>query len=106
MSQVEDKTRRRHRTPLVQGEKLRGAQKVERIPVKVVPTERVQRKPPWIRVRVPVSAEVSRIKGILRERRLASVCEEASCPNIGECFGHGTATFLSLIHISEPTRPY
>ena len=106
MSQVEDKTRRRHRTPLVQGEKLRGAQKVERIPVKVVPTERVQRKPPWIRVRVPVSAEVSRIKGILRERRLASVCEEASCPNIGECFGHGTATFMIMGEICTRRCPF
>ena len=98
--------RPKRRQPLVQGEKLRGARKVERIPVKVVPSDTVARKPPWIRVRVPASPEVSRIKGILRERRLASVCEEASCPNIAECFGHGTATFMIMGEICTRRCPF
>ena len=94
------------RARLVQGEKLRGARKVERIPVKVIPSERVARKPDWIRVRVPASSEVSRIKGILRKRNLASVCEEASCPNIAECFGHGTATFMIMGEICTRRCPF
>ena len=87
-----------HATPrkVVQGEKLRGEDKTARIPVKIVPTEAPLRKPDWIRVRIPVSAEVERIKEILRRNRLASVCEEASCPNLGECFGGGTATFMVM----------
>ena len=68
---------------MVPGEKLRGADKVRRIPVKVIPTESMPRKPDWIRVRIPSNPEIKRIKDILRSRKLASVCEEASCPNIG-----------------------
>ena len=79
-----------------QGVKLRGAEKVARIPVKVIPTEVMPRKPDWIRVRLPSSPQISRIKKILRTRKLASVCEEASCPNLGECFHHGTATFMIM----------
>lgn len=70
-----------------QGVKLRGADKVDRIPVKVIPTERDEmlRKPEWLRVRMGSNAEVKRIKDKLRKHKLASVCEEASCPNLGEC---------------------
>ncbi len=103
---IEGRERRRKRKPLVQGEKLRGARKLERIPIKVVPSETVARKPSWIRVRVSASPEVARIKGILRERRLASVCEEASCPNISECFGHGTATFMIMGEICTRRCPF
>lgn len=78
------------------GVKLRGAEKVARIPVKVIPTEELPKKPDWIRVRVPVSPEVERIKQLLRKHRLHSVCEEASCPNLGECFSGGTATFMIM----------
>ncbi len=77
-------------------DKQKGAAKTSRIPVKIVPQERL-RKPEWIRVRA--ASEGSRfyeIKDILRERRLHTVCEEASCPNIGECFGKGTATFMIM----------
>ena len=82
------------------GVKLRGAEKVARIPVKIIPTTELPKKPDWIRVRIPVSPEVDRIKALLRKHKLHSVCEEASCPNLGECFSGGTATFmLSLIHI-------
>ncbi len=91
---------------IVQGEKLRGADKVARIPVKVIPTETTPRKPDWIRVKVPVSAEVSRIKGLLREHKLATVCEEAQCPNLGECFGGGTATFMIMGEICTRRCPF
>ena len=91
---------------LVQGEKLRGADKVRRIPVKVVPTDVMPRKPDWIRVRMPASPEISRIRRILRERKLASVCEEASCPNLSECFSHGTATFMIMGEICTRRCPF
>ncbi len=94
------------RNKLVQGEKHRGADKVRRIPVKVIPSETVLRKPDWIRVRIPASSEVGRIKSILRTRKLASVCEEASCPNISECFSHGTATFMIMGEICTRRCPF
>ena len=91
---------------LVQGEKLRGAEKVRRIPVKVVPTENMLRKPDWIRVRIPATPELARIRGILRKRNLASVCEEASCPNLPECFSNGTATFMIMGEICTRRCPF
>ena len=96
----------RARRPLVQGEKLRGAEKVARIPVKVIPTVELPRKPEWIRVRMPVSPEVSRIREVLRRHKLASVCEEAACPNLGECFSHGTATFMIMGEICTRRCPF
>ncbi|MDX9741358.1 MAG: lipoyl synthase [Gammaproteobacteria bacterium] len=87
-------------------EKLRGAEKVARIPVKVEPTITPARKPPWIRARTPASPNVARLKGILREHRLHTVCEEASCPNLGECFGHGTATFMIMGDICTRRCPF
>ena len=94
------------RNKLVEGEKHRGADKVRRIPVKVIPSDTVLRKPDWIRVRIPASSEVGRIKNILRTRKLASVCEEASCPNISECFSHGTATFMIMGEICTRRCPF
>lgn len=91
---------------LQQGEKLRDADKVERIPVKVIATDQVQRKPDWIRVRMPASPEVDRIKKILRKNGLSSVCEEASCPNLGECFSGGTATFMVMGDICTRRCPF
>ncbi len=91
---------------MVPGEKLRGADKVRRIPVKVIPTEVMPRKPDWIRVRIPANPEISRIKEILRRRNLASVCEEASCPNLPECFSHGTATFMIMGEICTRRCPF
>ncbi len=96
------KRTRRHK----QGEKLRDADKLERIPVKVIPTEEVIRKPDWIRVRLPASPEVDRIKKILRKNNLSSVCEEASCPNLGECFSGGTATFMIMGDICTRRCPF
>ncbi len=91
---------------VVQGEKLRGADKMARIPVKVIPTLELPRKPDWIRVKIPASAEVARIKGILRQHKLATVCEEAQCPNLGECFGGGTATFMIMGEVCTRRCPF
>ncbi len=88
------------------GEKLRNADKVERIPVKVINDDEVLRKPKWIRARVPAGKNVERIKSILRKRKLASVCEEASCPNLGECFSNGTATFMIMGEICTRRCPF
>ncbi|MGA7802619.1 MAG: lipoyl synthase [Gammaproteobacteria bacterium] len=84
----------------------RGAAKTARIPIKIEPTARPQRKPSWIRARSPGNPAVGRLKKILRENRLYTVCEEASCPNIGECFGHGTATFMIMGDICTRRCPF
>ena len=97
------KRTRRHK----QGEKLRDAEKVERIPVKIIATDKPrERKPDWIRVKVGVSPEVDRIKKILRKNGLSSVCEEAACPNLGECFTGGTATFMIMGEICTRRCPF
>ena len=88
------------------GVKLRGADKVARIPVKILPTEDVPRKPDWIRVEIAASPEVARIKALLRKHKLHSVCEEASCPNLGECFSGGTATFMIMGDICTRRCPF
>jgi len=76
--------------------KQKAAAKLSRIPVKVEPHE-ILRKPEWIRVRAgSPTTRFYEIKQILRENNLHTVCEEASCPNIGECFGKGTATFMIM----------
>ncbi|MBL4852368.1 MAG: lipoyl synthase [Gammaproteobacteria bacterium] len=85
---------------------LRGADKVARIPIKVVPTTTMVRKPSWIRARAPNLPEVIRLKSILRENRLHTVCEEASCPNLGECFSQGTATFMIMGDICTRRCPF
>lgn len=103
---VEGSTLKNKRVPLVQGEKLRGADKTARIPIKVIPTVELPRKPDWIRVRMPISPEVSRIKSVLRKHKLASVCEEAQCPNLGECFSGGTATFMIMGEICTRRCPF
>jgi lipoic acid synthetase len=76
--------------------KQKAEAKTARIPIKVVAAETL-RKPDWIRVRAgSPTTRFYEIKQILRAHRLHTVCEEASCPNIGECFGHGTATFMIM----------
>lgn len=97
---------RTRRNILVEGEKLRGAEKVRRIPVKVIPTVDLLSKPDWIRVKIPVSPKIQHIKQKLREHKLASVCEEASCPNLGECFSNGTATFMIMGDICTRRCPF
>jgi lipoic acid synthetase len=81
------------------------ALKTDRIPIKIVPSEPL-RKPDWIRVRAGGGARFAEIKQILREAKLHTVCEEASCPNIGECFGHGTATFMIMGDLCTRRCPF
>jgi lipoic acid synthetase len=97
---------RTRRNVMVEGEKLRGAEKVRRIPVKVIPTVDLLSKPSWIRVKIPTSPKIQHIKQKLREHKLASVCEEASCPNLGECFSNGTATFMIMGEICTRRCPF
>jgi lipoic acid synthetase len=106
VTQKQKATGRPARARAVQGEKLRGADKTSRIPVKVIPTETMPRKPDWIRVRVPASPEINKIKQKLRHHKLHSVCEEASCPNLGECFSGGTATFMIMGDICTRRCPF
>jgi lipoic acid synthetase len=75
----------------------RGTDKVAKIPVKVEPSVgALPRKPAWIRAKAPTDPKVLALKQLLREKDLHTVCEEASCPNLGECFSHGTATFMIM----------
>ena len=72
----------------------------------MIPTDTLPRKPAWIRVRLPSSGEVQRIRTILRQHRLSTVCEEAACPNLPECFGGGTATFMIMGDICTRRCPF
>jgi len=84
----------------------RGKDKLARIPVKVTPTDVLPRKPSWIRAKAHNNTRVQEIKKLLRELSLSSVCEEASCPNLGECFSHGTATFMIMGSICTRRCPF
>ena len=84
----------------------RGAAKIARIPIKIEPTEKPLRKPAWIRAKSPAGPAVQRLKKVLRENQLYTVCEEASCPNLGECFAHGTATFMIMGDICTRRCPF
>ena len=88
--------------------KQRGELKTARIPIKIVPAEKL-RKPDWIRIKIGSGEEAARfneIKDTLREHKLHTVCEEASCPNIHECFGKGTATFMIMGDICTRRCPF
>lgn len=84
----------------------RGEDKVARIPVKVEAGGAPLRKPPWIRAKAPFGPGVARIKRLLRAGKLTTVCEEARCPNLGECFGHSTATFMILGDLCTRRCPF
>ncbi len=89
------------------GRGQRGAEKTARNPVKIEPPAGpLSRKPAWIKVKAPTGPEVRRVKGLLREQRLNTVCEEASCPNLAECFSHGTATFMIMGHLCTRRCPF
>ena len=91
---------------LVQGEKLKGESKIRGIPIKVVGAAALK-KPDWIRVKAgSPSTRFTEIKQILRDHNLHTVCEEASCPNIGECFGKGTATFMIMGDVCTRRCPF
>ena len=86
-------------------ERQTGQQKTARNPVKIIPIVPLK-KPDWIRVKAPASQRFHEIKQVLREHKLHTVCEEASCPNIGECFGKGTATFMILGDLCTRRCPF
>lgn len=86
--------------------KQRGADKVSRIPVKIVPTGTMLRKPKWIRVKITNSAKVTELKNTIKDNGLHTVCEEAACPNLNECYGHGTATFMILGDLCTRRCPF
>jgi lipoic acid synthetase len=84
----------------------RNSEKLARIPIKVEPTETPLRKPEWIRIKLPSGQETSRLKQLLRESKLHTVCEEAACPNLAECFKHGTATFMIMGDLCTRRCPF
>lgn len=85
----------------------RGKLKTSRIPIKVIPVEGpLPRKPEWIRAKAPTNPKVIELKRLLREKNLHTVCEEASCPNLGECFAHGTATFMIMGDLCTRRCPF
>ncbi|AXB04145.1 lipoyl synthase [Aeromonas caviae] len=91
------------------GVKLRDGDKMALIPVKFMPdpSEEVLRKPEWMRIKLPPSSQkIEHIKSTLRKNKLHSVCEEASCPNLAECFNHGTATFMIMGAICTRRCPF
>jgi lipoic acid synthetase len=86
---------------------LRGELKTSRIPIKVIPTEGpLPSKPSWIRAKAPTDPRVLKLKSLIREHGLHTVCEEASCPNLGECFSHGTATFMIMGDLCTRRCPF
>ncbi|MCW3478242.1 lipoyl synthase [Neisseriaceae bacterium JH1-16] len=88
------------------GVKHKGADKTARIPIKIVPLDEKLKKPEWIRAKLPNGQRFHEIKQILREQKLYTVCEEATCPNIGECFSKGTATFMIMGDICTRRCPF
>jgi len=88
------------------GSHQRNAEKLERIPIKVEPAGTALRKPDWIRIKVSATDEILRVKKLLREHHLHTVCEEAACPNLAECFNHGTATFMIMGDLCTRRCPF
>jgi lipoic acid synthetase len=105
MTEQVNKSAELKRPSKIAGVKETSEQKTARIPIKIVP-QAPMRKPEWIRMKVPDSARFQEIKKVLRENKLHTVCEEASCPNIGECFSGGTATFMILGDICTRRCPF
>ena len=86
--------------------KQRGLDKVSRIPIKVAQTNKVLRKPEWIRIKITNSKKVTELRNTIKEHDLYTVCEEASCPNLNECYAHGTATFMILGDLCTRRCPF
>jgi lipoic acid synthetase len=84
----------------------RNSEKLARIPIKVEQKETPLRKPEWIRIKLPSGQETAKIKQLLRESKLHTVCEEAACPNLAECFKHGTATFMIMGDLCTRRCPF
>lgn len=85
---------------------LKGESKTARIPIKITQPAEPLRKPRWIRAKAPTGDNFHRVKKLLRDNELVSVCEEASCPNIGECFSKGTATFMIMGDLCTRRCPF
>ena len=85
---------------------LRNDDKLSRIPIKVEKPDTLLRKPDWIRIRLPSGDKINQIKQSLRDNSLHTVCEEAACPNLGECFSHGTATFMIMGDLCTRRCPF
>jgi lipoic acid synthetase len=92
--------------PAMSEHKQTGAAKTARNPIKIVPLQERLRKPQWIRVKSGTGSGYNEVKRMLREQHLHTVCEEASCPNIGECFGKGTASFMILGDVCTRRCPF
>ncbi len=84
----------------------RGESKLSRIPIKVKQLDTRLKKPSWIRIKLSTSPKVNGIRKLLRDNNLHTVCEEANCPNLNECFGHGTATFMIMGDICTRRCPF
>ena len=84
----------------------RGIDKVSRIPIKIENTTEPLRKPKWLKAKAPTDPKVIALKKLLREKELHTVCEEAACPNIGECFSKGTATFMIMGDLCTRRCPF
>jgi len=82
--------------PYDPSKKALGKDKLSRIPIKIETTTETLRKPDWIRIKLPTNNKAQSLKNLLRENRMVSVCEEASCPNLSECFSNGIATFMIM----------
>ena len=91
---------------LKSGKRERGAEKTARIPIKIIPTDKPLRKPDWIRIKMSAGGTVNHLKAKLRKHDLHTVCEEASCPNLHECFSGGTATFMIMGDICTRRCPF
>jgi len=92
--------------PINKPNPLKGKSKTARIPIKVVPKANPLKKPQWIRAKAPNSPQALQLKEILRAHNLNTVCEEAGCPNLGECFSHGTATFMIMGRLCTRRCPF
>ena len=97
---------RTKRPKAVPGEKLRGEEKLARIPIKVTQPQQRLKKPSWLKIKLPSASESARVKTLLRGAKLHTVCEEAACPNLPECFGKGTATFMILGDVCTRRCPF
>jgi lipoic acid synthetase len=85
---------------------LKGESKTSRLKIKPDATRAPLRKPSWIRIKHPSGSKVDKLKKTLRDQKLFTVCEEAQCPNLGECFNHGTATFMIMGQICTRRCPF
>jgi lipoic acid synthetase len=88
------------------GVPLRGAEKLSRIPIKVVAKDEPLKKPRWLKVKLPSQTQADNVRRLLRHNKLHTVCEEAACPNLPECFGRGTATFMILGQVCTRRCPF